>query len=486
MALSETARERPALKKYKTGLTKEHKMHEVTLRRLKLFFATALTLSIHLFSIPALATPLDDYVAKPDPAFTYDPRPAKETVTPAYTARTYHMISQEWLDPSKVDRTKWEHWVAVVVPKEVAHDKALLFINGGRNGGTAPGADGALAQVAVLTKSILVDVKQIPNQPLKFSDEQVAEYKEKGRSEDELIAYAWDKFLLTQDPLWLPRLPMTKAIVRAMDLVQKENPSIKGFFVCGGSKRGWTTWTTAAVDKRVIGIAPAVIDMLNLVKSFDHHHAAYGFWAPAVGDYQALKVLDRMHTPEFDALTKIVEPYHYIDRLTMPKYILNSTGDQFFLPDSWKFYFDDLKGEKYLRYMPNTDHGLSAEAYMNMASFYNALITDTPRPKFAWKMVKDGSLEVKCETKPTKVLLWQATNPNARDFRLEIIGKAYVSAALEESAPGTYRAAIKAPEKGWTAFLIELEFPNPSFQFPFKFTTGVSVVPDTYPVAPAP
>jgi PhoPQ-activated pathogenicity-related protein len=237
------------------------------------------------------------------------------------------------------------------------------------------------------------------------------------------------------------------------------------------------------VDKRVVAIAPAVIDVLNVTKSLDSHHASYGFWAPAVGDYNAMDVISRIHTPEFDELRKIVDPYSYIDRLTMPKYILNSAGDQFFPADSWKFYYDDLKGEKYLRYMANTDHGLNAEAYFNMASFYHAIRTNTPRPEFAWSIAADGSLEVRCETPPTKVLLWQATNPEGRDFRLERIGRAYTSSPVAESAPGVYRADVKAPEKGWTAFFLEMEFPNPNFKFPFKFTTGVSIVPDVYPAA---
>ena len=42
----------------------------------------------------------------------------------------------------------------------------------------------------------------------------------------------------------------------------------------------------------------------------------------------------------------------------MPKFMVYAAGDQFFLPDSSRFYFDDLKGEKYLRYVPNTDHSL--------------------------------------------------------------------------------------------------------------------------------
>jgi PhoPQ-activated pathogenicity-related protein len=329
----------------------------------------------------------------------------------------------------------------------------------------------------------LVDVQQIPNQPLRFPDETMDKYKQNGRSEDEMISYAWDKYLRTKDPLWLPRLPMTKAVVRAMDLVQAEWPEVKGFFVFGGSKRGWTTWTTAAVDKRVIGITPAVIDVLNITKSLDNHHASYGFWAPAIGDYVEMDILSRIHTPEFEELRKVVDPFFYMDRLAMPKYIVNSAGDQFFPPDSWKFYFDDLQGEKYLCYMPNTDHDLNNEAYVNLAAFYHAVRVNAPLPKFAWTKSADGSLEVKCESKPTKVLLWQATNREARDFRLEKIGPAYTSSPVPEGAPGVYRAAAETPAKGWTAYFLEMEFPNGGFMFPLRFTTGVSIVPDTYPAA---
>ena len=38
--------------------------------------------------------------------------------------------------------------------------------------------------------------------------------------------------------------------------------------VAGASKRGWTTWTTAAVDKRVFAAVPIVMDMLSLNRVF--------------------------------------------------------------------------------------------------------------------------------------------------------------------------------------------------------------------------
>jgi len=270
-------------------------------------------------------------------------------------------------------------------------------------------------------------------------------------------------------------------VVRAMDLVQKEFPKTDGFFVAGGSKRGWTTWTVAAVDKRVIGIAPAVIDVLNFIPSLENHINAYGFWAPSVSDYVDMKITDRLHTPEMKALLDVVDPYTYRDRLTMPKYVCNSAGDQFFPADSWRFYWEGLKDEKFLCYFPNTDHGLNADAYFRIAGFYHALMAGTPRPKFAWDRNADGSFTVRCETKPTAVRLWKAVNPDARDFRLETLGKKYEAVELPLSADGVYTTDVTAPEKGWTAFFLEMEFPNGDFPFPFVFTTGVSILPDAYP-----
>jgi PhoPQ-activated pathogenicity-related protein len=432
-------------------------------------------------SVASMATPLDDYVAAPDPVFQY--KLVNQAEKSDVTTYVYHLVSQTWLDASKVDRPLWEHDVLVTVPKDLKYTKAMMFIGGGDNRKEEKrNADnGPMEQVASVTKSIVAQVEQIPNQPLKFTEEKDPQYKDAGRKEDALITFGWDKYLNGGDPQWLARLPMTKAVVRAMDLVQKEYPKTDGFFVAGGSKRGWTTWTVAAVDKRVIGIGPAVIDVLNFVPSLDNHFASYGFWAPSVKDYVDMKIVDRIHTPEMRNLLNVVDPYTYRDRLTMPKYILNSAGDQFFPADSWKFYWDGLKEEKYLCYFPNTDHGLNAEAYLRLAGFYHAVLAGTPRPKFTWDRAADGTLTVRCETKPTKVQLWKAVNPNARDFRLETLGPKYESTQVPLNESGVYASDVKPAEKGWTAFFLEMEFTNGESPLPFVFTTGVSIIPDTYP-----
>jgi PhoPQ-activated pathogenicity-related protein len=296
----------------------------------------------------------------------------------------------------------------------------------------------------------------------------------------------------TGDETWPLRFPMTKAAVRAMDVMttfcaglETGKAVVDKFVLIGGSKRGWAAWTTAAVDARVIAVVPASIDVLNVEKSLEHHFRSYGFWAPALKDYTDMRIMDWSGTPQFRALMKIEDPYSYRDRLTIPKFVVNSTGDQYFLPDSSQFYFPDLKGEKYLRYVPNTRHDLdNSDAYPSMIAFYGSILTGSPRPKFDWKFEADGSIVVESADRPAEVKLWQATNPAARDFRLDTLGPAWTNSPLEPVSEGKYAGKVEKPPKGWTAYFVEMTYPSPG-KFPFKFTTEVRVIPDILPF-PAP
>jgi PhoPQ-activated pathogenicity-related protein len=256
---------------------------------------------------------------------------------------------------------------------------------------------------------------------------------------------------------------------------------VKDFVIAGGSKRGWTTWLTGAVDKRVVAVVPIVIDVVNVRACSLNHFCAYGFWAPAIGDYTRHKIFERSDTKEYEALMRIEDPYFYRDRLTMPKFVVNAAGDQYFPPDSSKFYFGELVGPKYLRYVPNADHSLrGSDAQESILAFYQAILAKKALPKFSWEMAADGSIRVKTEDKPSEVNLWQATNPKARDFRLEAIGAAYKKSRLEPGEGGVYVAKVAKPESGWTAFFVELVFDSGG-KVPFKFTTQVSIVPDVLP-----
>lgn len=425
-------------------------------------------------------TALDRYVAAPDPAYGY--RLVNTIKGPGQTTYVLELTSQQWLTEKEVDRPVWKHWLTIVRPDELKSSNALMVIAGGANDRPAPKAAGdSLLIASAATGSIAAEVRNIPNQPLTFAGD-------KPRSEDALIAYTWDKFLHTRDERWPARLPMTKAVVKAMDAVQSFCASaeggqakIDGFVVTGASKRGWTTWTTAAVDKRVVAIVPIVIDTLNLGPAAKHHFEAYGFWAPAIRDYTDMHLADWAGTPAHAALMKIEDPYEYRQRLTMPKYIVNASGDQYFLPDNSRFYFDDLVGPKYLRYVPNADHSLrGSDAPQSVLAFYQAILAGTPLPKFSWTFDKDGSIRVQATDKPSEVKLWQATNPKARDFRLVTIGAAWKDSPLQPGADGTYVGQVTTPAEGYTAFFVELTFSSRGAA-PFKFTTATRILPDVLP-----
>lgn len=437
--------------------------------------------------IPAnRVTALDRYVAAPDPAYKW--RVVTNLTLPSgVTLSSIELTSQSWLTDKEVDKPVWRHWLSVYRPPEMTHSTGFLMITGGNNRDQRPPKPGnELASIALATKSVISELKQVPSEPLVFTGDG------KERSEDEILAFGWAKYLNSGDERWICRLAMAKSAVRAMDTITAFCATPEGgaqkvdtFVVAGGSKRGWTTWATAEVDKRVVAISPIVIDVLNLEPSFVHHWRAYGFWAPAVGNYVQEGVMDWSGTAEYAALRKIEDPYEYRDRLTLPKLIINACGDQFFLPDSSQFYFADLKGPKFLRYVPNADHSLKgSDAYETLTAWHYLNINATPPPRISWTHPTPGSAKLTLTDRPKKVKLWQATNPSARDFRLESFGARWASSELTPDANGEVMASVETPAAGYTAYMVECTY-DVGAPTPLKLTTDVRVVPEKYPF-PAP
>ena len=388
------------------------------------------------------------------------------------------MISQQWLTEAEVNLPIWEHFMVVVAPDEIQSDIGFLTITGGSKSNDAPTeAQATDIKRALETGTVVSTLYMVPNQPLVFIDDG------RPRTEDSIIAYTWDKYLRSGDEKWPLRLPMTKAAVRAMDTVtdliaSQQEVKVDQFVVAGGSKRGWTTWTTAIVDERVVAIMPIVIDMLNVSDSFKHHFSVYGAYSLAVIDYVTSGNVNWIGTKEWDALMDLVEPYEYRDRLELPKFLLNSTGDEFFLPDSSQFYWDDLVGEKHVRYVPNSNHSMDGtDIFDSIDAWYHAIVHNVKMPRYSWNLADDGTITVSSLDEPLEVLLWQAHNPNDRNFTQAVIVRAYQSTPLEEIEPGTYQVKLNPPEQGYTAYYVEMHYSS-GISAPFKFSTEVKVVPD--------
>ena len=202
--------------------------------------------------------------------------------------------------------------------------------------------------------------------------------------------------------------------------------------------------------------------MLNVEPSFVHHYRAYGAWSDAVKDYTEQGIMDWMGTPQFRALMKIEEPYEYRDRLTMPKLMLNASGDQFFLPDSSQFYFDDLKGEKHVRYVPNAGALPSRRPTRSRRCRRSMRPSSRARrgPSSSGRSRRTASIKVVTKQTADHVQLWQATNPNARNFRLDVIGPAYTNTPLQPTGPNTWVGKVPTPADGMDGVLRRDDVPG--------------------------
>ena len=427
-------------------------------------------------------TSMKDYIDSTKNEFSYEIEDV--FYEDEWTGYHIRMTSGEWLDSKKVENVDWLHYVDIVIPKETQTDTGIMFIDSGVNDENYFRLDSTSVSYALRTKSVIVNIHNIPAQPVNFlASDQESFY------EDDLIAYAWNQFLeggaKQKDIEWLPRLPMTRAVVRSMDLAQEitlqNNVNVKDFVVSGASKRGWTAWTTAAVDDRVVAVVPMVIDMLNMVPSFENHYRSYGEFSPAVQSYVNYNIQDWMETDEFKTLMSYVEPYYFKEKFTMPKYLINAGSDEFFSTDSWRFYYDELPGDKLLRYVPNTNHSLNGR-YLNddLISYFYRIINDIDMPTLKWEL-NDNNLNVALDYEGNyNVSIWNAKNQNGRDFRLWQEGELWQKINIQKSNDNNYQVEIKDKSNGYEAIMMEFTI-DPESEFPLIISSGPFVIPESYP-----
>ena len=407
---------------------------------------------------------------------------------PGVSIRRFELTSQSWAPDGKVAPADWIHDVDLYIPDNAHSGRAVLVANDGVNHplpGQPPEAPNNFTQQTLLniarqTRSIVVAVSNVPNQYLAFSDDGVP------RKEDSSIAHSWSLFLQgpEQQPFISQHIPMMEALVKAMDLAQKETPpgQIKSFLATGASKRGWSVWFAALVDPRIDSMAPVVIDVLSTERVFEQTYLAYGGnWPAAFVDYYLQGVLAQRKTPQFKKLMQIEDPMTYpqtySDRLSIPKYIINASGDDFFVPDASRQYFPDLPGENALRVLPNASHDVRPFVEANLIPYIKWRQAGKALPILKVQEQSPSAtstvLSLALSEVPVKVTQWTAHNPLARDFRYNC-GVRYSATSLPISQH--VRITLQAPEIGWSASFIETEFEGGLVE-----TTIVKILPDTYP-----
>jgi PhoPQ-activated pathogenicity-related protein len=388
---------------------------------------------------------LDEYVKKPDAAFAW--KEVGEGSTPAGKFTELKLTSQVWKGIT------WTHALFVYEPTQVANPDAVLLFITGKDNGQKPGLDDHKAYfgVARACGARVAVLFQVPNQPLLD-----------GKEEDELIAETFVRYLQSGDEDWPLLFPMVKSAVRAMDAVQawakeRGKPATR-FVVTGGSKRGWTTWLTGAVDDRVVAIAPMVIVMLNLGKQGANQLKVWGQYSEQIHDYVERGLMEKTQTPSGTKLWKMVDPYTYRDRLAKPKLLINGSNDRYWTLDALDFYWDGLKGPKYLIELPNAGHGLDQNrewAIGGLGAFFRHTVTGRPMPRLSWAFDTgdrgEATLTIHAEPAPKAARLWTAKSAS-RDFR----ESRWESRPLK--AGSTIAERIPTPNDGRLALFGELEY----------------------------
>jgi len=320
------------------------------------------------------------------------------------------MVSQKWREFT------WRHRLRLVKPPELRHpETAILYITGSGDGRSELQL---IARAAERVGAIAAVLHDVPNQPLIRPD----------LVEDNLIAHTFVQYADTGDETWPLLFPMVKSAVRAMDTIQafaqKEwGMRIKDFVVTGASKRGWTTWLTAAVDQRVRAIAPMVFDNLNFFAQMPHQLTTWGKYSEQISEYSERNLMVMMNTERGRKLVSMVDPYFYRERYTMPILIINGANDPYWVLDAAQFYFNDLPSRrKYALYVPNGGHGLGDyERVLNsMAAFYRMVVGEVEFPRrIEGKATRQNNrvrYAVRTDRTPERVQVWVARS-NTLDFR---------------------------------------------------------------------
>jgi PhoPQ-activated pathogenicity-related protein len=177
----------------------------------------------------------------------------------------------------------------------------------------------------------------------------------------------------------------------------------------------------------------------------------------------------------------MVDPWVYRDKLTMPKLILNGTNDPYWTQDALNLYWDDLKGDKWICYVPNAGHNLVqrlpkggidlSRASGTLSAFARAQIEDRALPKLTWKHSEAGGkfrLDVTSEQAPKKARLWSA-DAATRDFR-----QATWKEQVVKLDRGKASTEVEAPEKGCRVFFVEYEYHDGDLRY--FFSTQLRIV----------
>jgi PhoPQ-activated pathogenicity-related protein len=401
---------------------------------------------------------LDAYIRRAEPKATWKLEKSERVGGVEHSRLS--MVSQTW---QGID---FKHELHVTRPLEGGvPDMALVLVTGG-SGRRSRAYGETLVAASGLTVAIL---DSIPNQPL-FGK----------LREDGLIAHTFVKYMETDDVTWPLLFPMTKSVIKAMDVLQAHSAKawpkkLERFVITGASKRGWTTWLAGASDDRVKGIIPIVFDNLNFEVQMKHQIDTWGKYSNKIGDYTERGLQQLITTPKGKKLAAMVDPYAYRERLAkMPKLIVNGTNDKYWTIDALTKYWDGMGSNKAVMYAPNSGHSMpDIGRVLGCASaFLKRLAVGRRLPQVRWDWTqKSGRAGVaaRVDERPRAARAWIATSKTG-DFR----DSEWIATKLELDADGGARHLVTPSGETQHALFIEYDFGDGGDRF--QLSTGVRII----------
>jgi len=353
--------------------------------------------------LAAVIAPIDEYVNRPEPVFTWNDTGAR--VRPLIFGGMGYVInvtSLSWLNTSIVSGDNgavWSHQVVVVVPKVLKTNTSIIYLTGDCSNPSLPKPDDeellVVARAAEKAGAIGVVVHQIPNCPLVFASDPA----QRRRGEDALIAWSWRDFLNdpSRSPERLVRLPMVKAAYQCMRAVEeftrKEGlGSPDGWVVSGASKRGWTTWMVGAAYAgcpscpKVAGLAPLVPIVPDIHAEVHRQWKSYNGFTFAFKDYVDAGIIAQIDSDAFEELGQIVDPKYYAQRLAaLPKVVVDSSDDEFMQFDWTEIWRSAFEENTRLLIAPNSEHSLATglpSLVPTLAATVASIAQGVPLPSF--------------------------------------------------------------------------------------------------------
>ncbi|MFD3394497.1 PhoPQ-activated protein PqaA family protein [Aquirufa sp. OSTEICH-129V] len=398
---------------------------------------------------------LKSYLSNGDSNYTWELKDSANIGS----AKAYQVLltSQKWRG------IMWRHQLTIIIPSTIQYDGALLFITGGSNKDEQPNWSKEdklwpiLNAIASKNKAVVALIKQVPNQPL---------YD--GKTEDELITHTLNEFRKDKDYTWPLLFPMVKSAVKGMDAVQefvakKTKHSVSNFVLAGASKRGWTTWLSSSIDdKRVKAIGPMVIDMLNMPKTLSYQFETYGEYSDQIEDYVKIGIPQSTSSPDGKAITAMIDPYSYKEKLTVPKMIFVGTNDPYWTADAIKHYFDQIPGKNLIHYVPNAGHDLAGgkQALEGLSAFFGLTLQNKEYPVSTWAVNKTAEgFELAVQANPNDLVeaaIWATTSAD-RDFRNNL----WLTRRVKYEG-STVKYTIPFVKKGYQAFYMDLKYKDPN------------------------